>query len=506
MKVFCSICFAMLLMIAGCKKDKDHSLPSAPVIVPDSTTYVLDFNRDTRPIVEGNIKSGVGLQKVQFFLSNNSNTPVKTITKFADIYSYDFAEAFDYTEGFPQLRIIAIDKNGENSAQWITFTTIQKRLPPVIIFPADTLKFNPADMTNTKFTVTSNAGLTNISYTIMRNNGTAGTPVSQNVPDTTMRYNFDALVNYNFATDTALLVTATDYEGRVTTGRRPVRSLIALPTIRMNGLYIQSDAAGNVNIPVVAAAQGKIKSIVFYGISASGENIVKTHNFAADELSYNAAEAVPLSNQHYAVKAVITDQVGQTVSHQLNAIIGLKYTENYVAGTQHFAAGHTSSPGTYTLFSVRDLVAYNINDVFGVAENNIDMKFYMFGGAATPRILTLDGSSGDNKNTEYTSTAPARNVDQFTTKNGTRFLKLPAGFDFDKATVQDIVGISKASIATANINPAAAGEVIAFKTAATSAAGGDKVGILKIVKTEVINPAASANRGLFTISVKFLNQ
>lgn len=505
MKIFFSVSFVMLLFILGCKKEKNYNLPEAPKILADSTSYVVDFNKGQRPIVEGVIKSGVGLQKVLFFLSNNPGQALKTITQFTDIYSYDFSETFNYTEGFPSVRIIAIDKNGKSSAQVIAFKTIQERIKPVITFPADTLFFNPAATTNTKFTVTSNAGLVNITYVIMRNDGTTSTPVSTDVPNTTMQYVFDNLINYNFSLDTAIQVTATDFESRVTVGRRRVKSLYEAPSIKINNLFIQTDAAGNINIPIVSHADAGIKSIVFYGISASGETEVKTNNYAAGVKDRNATEPVPLTTAHYAVKVVITDQIGQTASQQVNAAIGLKYTENYVVGSQHFAAGHTASPGTYTLFSVKDLVAYNINDVFGVSENNIDMKFYMFGSAATPRILTLDGASSDNKNTEYSSSSPARNVDQFTTKNGTRFLKLPAGFDFDKATVSDIQAISPASVTVSNMNPANAGDVIAFKTAATSAAGANKIGIIKIVKTEVINPSASANRGLFAISVKFLN-
>ncbi|SDD25659.1 hypothetical protein [Niabella drilacis] len=504
MKVFFSVCFALLLVASGCKKEKDYNLPAGPVILMDSTAYVLDFNKDTRPVVEGSITSGVGLQKVQFFLANNANTPVKTITKFADSYSYDFSEAFDYKEGFPQLRIIAIDKNGESNAQWVTFRTIQKRVAPVITFPSDTLTFNPAAMTNTKFAVTSNAGLTNITYVVLRNDGTTGTPVSMDVSDTTMQYKFDALINYNFALDTALQVTATDFEDRVTIVKRRIRSLIDLPVIRINSLFVQADVAGNVNIPIVSHADGGIKSIVFYGIGANGETVVKTTSYNGEK-DRNVSEPVPLTTAYYAVKVVVTDQVGQTASARVNTAIGLKYTQNYIAGTQHFAAGNAASPGTYTLFSVKDLRTYNLNDVIGVSENNIDMKFYMFGGAATPRILTLDGSSTDNKNTEYTG-ANGRNADQFAVKNATRFLKLPAGFDFDKATVTEIQALSKSGITVSNMNPANAGDVIAFKTGATSAAGGDKVGIIKVVKTEVIDPAASANRGLFTISVKFLNQ
>ena len=54
-------------------------------------------------------------------------------------------------------------------------------------------------------------------------------------------------------------------------------------------------------------------------------------------------------------------------------------------------------------------------------------------------------------------------------------------FDYDHATLTSIKKINAGSISTSKLTPFKVGDIIAFRTGSTSAAGGAKVGVMKVV-------------------------
>lgn len=207
------------------------------------------------------------------------------------------------------------------------------------------------------------------------------------------------------------------------------------------------------------------------------------------KITFIAASLVAMSAWNQLQAAVVTE--------------GFDLTENLVAGSQSFAniAG-AETPDVFALISLKDMKTYAFDDVYGKQEDNVDMKFYIMGGAsnATIRLYSMDGASATaTKNSEYKGSAEGITIDNFTAKNATRFLKL-SGVDFDAATAEQ-VGAIDLSKAKDNVNPIEANDVIAFKTASTSTVG-TRVGLIKI---ESINrESESSSKGTITISIKMI--
>ena len=234
------------------------------------------------------------------------------------------------------------------------------------------------------------------------------------------------------------------------------------------------------------------------------ETSVYSQNYSSEN-ELNISPQFNLSMNTTGVKVVVTDMtaVGRTDTKTIKAIIGFDFVLNYTVGSHRYANGLDGYPGVYSLFSLRDMRAYPVDDVVGtVNEAAIDIKFYMMGSAsgATPRVYAMDGGASGTKNNEFRGTKGS--VADFTTMNATRFLKLTDGYDFDNVTIADIGQIIGSQITSNAINPAAAGDVIAFKTGSTSSVGGNKVGIMKIHRIEFTSTSAK-DQGIYVISVKF---
>ena len=146
---------------------------------------------------------------------------------------------------------------------------------------------------------------------------------------------------------------------------------------------------------------------------------------------------------------------------------GFDFVENLVVGSQNYVqTAPVDYPESFAFISVNDLKTYAFDDVFGVQENNIDMKFYIMGGSnnATVRLYSMDGGN-NTKDSEYKS--GDKTQADFTVKNATRFMAVK-GVDFDAATVDQLKSLSFTG--TNAVNPVNEGDVIVFKTAETSKA------------------------------------
>lgn len=90
-------------------------------------------------------------------------------------------------------------------------------------------------------------------------------------------------------------------------------------------------------------------------------------------------------------------------------------------------------------------------------------------------------------------------------KNLTRFAIL-SNFDYENATVASISSeILSSSIAQSLLDPIAVGNVIAFRTGGSSAAGGGRIGVMKVINItepkELVSNNATAR--VMTVEIKF---
>jgi len=179
---------------------------------------------------------------------------------------------------------------------------------------------------------------------------------------------------------------------------------------------------------------------------------------------------------------------------------GFDYVESLVAGSQNFTNSSASSTDSvYALISLKDMKTYAFDDAYQKQEDNIDMKFYIMGGTtgATVRLYAMDGSSTTTKNIEYVG-SNEKTVDNFIIKNTTKFMKI-TGVDFDAATAAQVKSLNLTT-ASNTINPVEVNDIIAFKTAGTSAAGGHRNGLIKIIS--IVRETPESSSGTITVSIK----
>ena len=175
---------------------------------------------------------------------------------------------------------------------------------------------------------------------------------------------------------------------------------------------------------------------------------------------------------------------------------GFDFVENLVVGSQNYVqTAPVDYPESFAFISVNDLKTYAFDDVFGVQENNIDMKFYIMGGSnnATVRLYSMDGGN-NTKDSEYKS--GDKTQADFTVKNATRFMAVK-GVDFDAATVDQLKSLSFTG--TNAVNPVNEGDVIVFKTAETSKAA-DRLGLIKV--HSIVKENETSSKGVITVSIK----
>lgn len=175
---------------------------------------------------------------------------------------------------------------------------------------------------------------------------------------------------------------------------------------------------------------------------------------------------------------------------------GFDFVENLVVGSQNYVqTAPVDYPESFAFISVNDLKTYAFDDVSGVQENNIDMKFYIMGGSnnATVRLYSMDGGN-NTKDSEYKS--GDKTQADFTVKNATRFMAVK-GVDFDAATVDQLKSLSFTG--TNAVNPVNEGDVIVFKTAETSKAA-DRLGLIKV--HSIVKENETSSKGVITVSIK----
>ena len=163
---------------------------------------------------------------------------------------------------------------------------------------------------------------------------------------------------------------------------------------------------------------------------------------------------------------------------------------------------HVKYPDAFGMVSLNDLKTYSVDYAIAneVNAKNVDFKFYCFGASGSPRLYSMDNTGKDGEFSGSTGKLSAIKV-----KNLTRFAIL-SNFDYENATVASISSeILSSSIAQSLLDPIAVGNVIAFRTGGSSAAGGGRIGVMKVInitepKEQVSNNATAR---VMTVEIKF---
>lgn len=495
-----------ILVVNSCKDEEEvnpanFDLPKIEFAMEDNLPA--DLNKaDNLPIV-GVVFSKLGLKTVKMSLVvGNEVKPYKEVTSFFNNKSYSFAEKLDYTPEYKQIIIEATDMADRSVSDTLVFEITPVKEAPVITFDPEKISYDeldPQPIPNTKFTVNSNAGLQSLEMTLITTEGQEpwGFPVDFN--DAPQEYAFDTFIEYKEG-DIGMRVKAVDIYGQIKIETLPIEyKTIPAPELTLDIDTFVVETAGNVTVPLQVESIAGVSKIDFYAIEKGAETFITSIDYNGEN-NLDISPDIPFALTMTGLKVKVTDNIGKETSATAKAIVGFSYLKSYVVGSHRYAGGIPEYPGVYSLLSLKDMKGYSVDEVLGIQENNVDIKFYMFGGSAVPRVYSIDGGTGTKSN-EFVGKNGT--VNDFTTPNATRFLKLPAGFDFENATVADIEAISPSLITNNGINPVAVGDVLAFKTGPTSTAGDGKMGIMIIEATEVTSTNVK-DQGTFTISIKFL--
>ncbi|MCD8167128.1 MAG: hypothetical protein LUE93_14045 [Bacteroides sp.] len=463
-----------------------------------------DLNKtDNLPVI-GVISSGLGLSSVKMYIVQEGEQVLyKEANDFFNDRSYSFSEKLDFGPTYESFLVEAYDRADRVTRGTLPFELIPIKEAPVIVFDPEKISYDemyPAPIPNTTFLVTSTAGLKTIEMSLITTEGMK--PYSQTIEfnNSPPEYAFNEKIDYD-DTSRGFRVKVTDVYGQIRYGNLEVEyRSVPGPEMSIETELISSDDGQEISLPIQIRSVAGVKKLEIFHIEKGVE--ILTYN-----MDYNGENELDIRPQFNvtelttAIRVVVTDRTekARTDEKRIPAIIGLDFVLSYQVGSQRYAAGIDGFPGVYPLFSFRDMTGYSVDDALGIRESSIDVKFYMFGGSAVPRVYAMDGGASGTKNDEFIG--KNGKASDFTVMNATRLLLLPSGYDFDQATVEDIRQIIGSQITQNVINPVAAGDVIAFRTAATSSAGGGRIGIMKVSRIVNTNPSVVI-QGEFTISVK----
>ncbi len=501
------IFLSLFFFLFSCSSDKDFldtAGTQAPKVKYSLDVLTADLNKIDNLPVTGVVTSQLGLASVDMYIiDGEADEYLRTETQFFNKKSYSLAEKITYKDTYKGFVVEARDLAGRITLDTLKFEFITVKDAPKIVFEPEKIEYdetNPTPMPNTKFTVTSTAGIKTIEMSLMTASGATqfGEPLdftSSPRPE----FTFEEAIVYN-EDSRGFRVKATDIYDQVTYATMIVEyKSVPPPVLTIEQTYLHSLNANGVSLPMHITSVAGVKSVEIFKTEEGVETSVLLTKYNGEN-ELNITPKFDLTDKTTEIRVLVTDQTlaQRTDSKKIKAIIGLDFIDRAEVGSQVYAAGLDK---VASLFSLKDMKTYTVDEILtGVqSEQNVDFKFYLFGGQSIPRIYSIDGGN-NTKSNEYKGSKG--NVSDFVNPTKTRFLKL-SGFDFENATADKIrTTIIPGQVTLNQINPIAPNDVIAFITK-NSTSGEDRIGVIKFVKLNLTNTNNKV-QGIFTISVKML--
>lgn len=505
-------CFAAV-SLAACSDGEGIDPSSAePVVAYPYETLVADLNKaDNLPVV-AIVKSEAGLRSVALaILTDGGETiPVSTVTEFFDRHSFSLSEKINYKSGYAQAVVSAEDLLGCRAEAALPIRIIDIVEPPVIVFSPESWEYDETvggDLPNTRFVVTSEVALKSIEMFRVSTEGQTqyGGTVTGGDTDPWVRYEFDALIAYG-ENDRGFRVRAVDSYDQVRIVSLPVKyKTVPPPTVTpaAETIVAERDESKAVVLDIESMA-GVVKVELFLRKGKTvGSDPVLSKTYADKPNTLAFAESLAFSDDVSGVRAVVTDNVGRSTSVDIKAIVGMEFVEDAVIGGIGFTDGNASQPGVYSLFSLKYMKTLPMTEVLDNATStsaDVDICYYNMSNK-TFRIYSPDGE----KKSEYKA-ADGRTLSNLPAAVLTRY-QLRNDIDFDSATAATITEQIVAGQLTLSRIDANVGDVIAFKTGGKSSAGGNRVGILKVMDivsyTTETGAPKDTQKSTVIVSVKF---
>jgi len=136
--IWALICISFAFLSAC--NDDDKVEGGAPEILYMVETMHIDLNNAERPAIVSVVNSEVGLKSVSTYILKTGEAEEKfgeEVSSFKYPNSYSINAAVTYSEDMTGFRVIAVDKNGQQSVKDLVLDIIPLRNPPVVVFNSD---------------------------------------------------------------------------------------------------------------------------------------------------------------------------------------------------------------------------------------------------------------------------------------------------------------------------------------------------------------------------------
>lgn len=291
-------------------------------------------------------------------------------------------------------------------------------------------------------------------------------------------YTFDEMIEYKEG-DKGVKVIAIDTYGNATIATLPVTyKIVPVPVVTLDAKGLFAESGKDVNFPVSVTSIRGLKYIDLFLVEGEKTTLAKRMTLSGEK-EYNKSVAIKLTQATSHVQVVASDgREGKESSAMRPVFVDMRVATANIGSHPLANLGHKDYENAFGMFSFKDMRSYTVDYALESANNakNIDFKFYSFGGSAIPRLYSMDNQEKDS---EYKGTSG--NLKAIAVKNQTRFKIVNDEFDYDHATLTSIKKINAGSISTSKLTPFKVGDIIAFRTGSTSAAGAAKVGVMKVV-------------------------
>ena len=510
-KIYTLLILGLCLGFAACGDDNDGLDPNAaaPVINFPMEQLDVDLNKvDNLPVVAV-IKSQAGLQSVTMKLQTVEGvTEYKTVTDFFNPNSYSLSENLEYNANYEAFIIEATDKLNHVTSGTLPIAVTDVMARPVITFDPEEIVYDEMDenpvIPRTTFEVVSEAGLKVVEVYLVSATGqeSKGSVELNGKKD----FSYDEMINYKEG-DKGFKVKAVDIYDNVTISTLPVEyRTVPIPVLTLPELPIFATTDAKQGVPVKVESVRGVHEVIIYRIE-NGQEIEVLREQKNGEKQLDYTPEIDFTETTSQIKVVVSDgRVGKEAVGTVKAYVNMDVATVNISSKTFANSAHEKYPDAYGLLSFKDLKTYSVDYALASADNakNVDLKLYCMGKGkdvpSEPRLYST-------KTNEYTGSGGV-SLNTAAVKNKTMIAKL-SGFDYDNATVTSIASeISASLIVKEELIPIAEGDIIAFKTASTSAAGGNRIGVMKIISMTpsigegVLKPGDTTARVL-TVEIKF---
>lgn len=494
----------LCLNFAACGDDNENIDPNAtvPAIKFPMERLEVDLNKvDNLPVV-AIIKSQAGLKSVTMKIQTAEGTiDYKTVTDFFNPNAYSLSEKPEYDATYQGFIIEATDKLNHTVTGTLPIAVTDVVERPVIVFNPEEIIYDEMDenptIPRTTFKVVSEAGLKRVEMYLV--SATGQEPKGTVELNGESEYTFDEMVNYKEG-DRGFKVKAEDAYGYITISTLPVTyRVIPGPELTLPDKAIFAGTDVKKGVPMQIKSIRGVHEVVIYRIE-KGVEVEALRETKNGETTLNYAPEIDFTAATSQLKIVVSDgREGKETTGYLKAYVNMDVATVNI-GSQPIANNACEKyPDAFGLLSFADLKAYPVDYAIAneVNAKNVDFKFYCFGGAATPRLYAMDNTGKDGEYAGSTGKLSAIKV-----KNQTRFALVPS-FDFENATTTSIASeILSSNITQNQLDPVAVGNVIAFRTGGSSAAGGGRIGVMKVINITSPREIVSSNATVRVITIE----